>query len=480
MKMIYALLIGCLPLGLLTISSFLPAGQIQKAAPSPKVDDNALRTSAEQQRTEAGKAVEYLQRLEKADLLSARELPPDVSLPEPLTPEGKKWFGAVHQSWSSAQTAHDGAVAFVVLFHPKPISEKRKLLAELERFTSRTSDRNPVAGVRGDAGFVEYVSSMCDQIRPQIEAEEHRSKAEEFFAQKNYDGCLDELKLIIREKLDPQQLPDLVKLQRKAEFKKYWKTEPTESDVSTVAIEKRRKFLQSSPPAVLDDEKAKIEQVERALALAECQQEFKLLRDQPPAQARDYLRRAAALVQNKAAPPEFRPSLRMQFSKWVTSKLPVREALMSATPVMEAKRKNGTPIAGVFKDAGDKSSKWYKYWVSPSEFKKVGETKYDQIYLVRQLDGEPQQPLCLRHAEAFNEGRKKLLAHWESEDEWRMFAALCQQLQRDWKQYQDQGCLAEFERAAEMKARDLEIEAALALANEVLGEWSSVTTLHGE
>ncbi len=475
MKMTYALLMGCLPLGLLTIGSFLPAGQIQQAAPPPMVNVNALGALAKQQQVEAGKAVEYLQRLEKADLLSARDLPPDVSLPEPHSPDGQKWFGAVHQSWSNAQTAHDGAVAFMALFHPKPISEKRKRLAELEKFAARTSNRNPFADVPGGSALMDYVTSLCDKIKPQIEAEDHLSKAEEFSEQKNYDGCLDELKLIKREKLDPLELADLVKLQRKAEFKKYWKIEPPESD-----IEKRRKFLQSSPPAVLDDEKATIEKMERALALAECQQEFKLLRDQPPAQARDYLRRAAALVQNKAAPADFRLTLRMQFVKWVTSKLPVREALVGATIVMETKRKNGTPIAGVFKDAGDKSSKWYKYWVSLSEFKKVGETKYDQIYLARQLDGEPQQPLCKRHAEAFNEGRKKLLAHWESADEWRMFAALCQQLQRDWKQYQDQGCLAEFERAAEMKARDLEIEAALALANELLGEWSSVAALNGE
>lgn len=479
MKMVYALLIGCLPLGLLTIGSFLSAGQDRKVAPSQKVDHNALGELAKQQQAEAGKASEYLERLEKGDLFSPRELPPDVSLLEPLTPACKKWFGAVYQSWSHAQTAHDAVVGFVALFHPKPISEKQKLLTELEKFAARTTS----LGAQGDTSivrFVEYVTSLGDELRPQIEADEHRSKAQKLFSQENYSDCLVELQLINRAKLDKQQLEGVVELQRRAEFKQHWKSAPMESDMSAVAIERRKSLRQSSPPPVLADELTKIEQVERALALAECQQEFNQLRDQPPAQARDFLRRAAALVQNKAAPRDYRLKLNAQFLKWVTSKLPVRDAGISATTVKEARRKNGSPIAGVFKDAGDKSSKWYMYWASPTEFKKFGETKYDQVYLVRQLDGEPQPPLGLRHEDAFNEGRKKLLTHWESEDEWRTFVALSQQLQRDWKQYQDQGGLAEFERAAEMKTRDLQIEAALALANEVLGEWNSVAVLVGE
>ncbi|MFM9964535.1 MAG: hypothetical protein ACKV2Q_25310 [Planctomycetaceae bacterium] len=480
MKMIVALLMGCLPLALLTVGSFLPAGQDRKTTAPPKVDDS-LGASAKQQQAEAGKASEYLLRLEKGDLLSPRELPPDVALLEPFTPAGKKWFGAVYQGWSNAQAAHDVVVGFVALFHPKPISEKQKLLAALEKFAARTT---PLGSVPGDERFVEYVTSLCDELGPQIKADEHRGNAQKFFTQRNYSDCLTELQLINPAKLDKQQLEGVKELQRQAEFKQYWKTEPTESDVSLTAIEKRRRFLQSSPSAVLDDEKAKIEQVKQALALAECQQEFKQLREQPPAQARDYLRRAAALVQNKSAPPDVRPSLRTQFLKWVTLKLPVREAGIGTTTVKETKRKNGTLIAGVFEKKSDKPV-WYYYWETETIHTKFGlnwpSNTNNQLYLVQDLGGnEPQPPLCLRQVAGFNEGRKKLLAHWESETEWREFVTLCQQLQTDWKEYQKQGGLAAFEKAAELKVRDLEIEAALTLANEVLGEWSSVAVLVGE
>ena len=85
----------------------------------------------------------------------------------------------------------------------------------------------------------------------------------------------------------------------------------------------------------------------------------------------------------------------------------------------------------------------------------------------------------MRIAAEFNAGRLKLLEKWESEEEWRAFAALCVRLEREWKQYQEKG-LGEFERAAEMKTHEMNFKAVNEFSNEVLSEWSSVAILIGK
>lgn len=485
MKLSLIFLAGALPLCLMTINFFLPVPEkanVEAVVEPALLDTKAIQAMTDSQSADLAKeGVGYVDRLRQVDLFAAREIPPTLVISAPTTQTGKNWYSAAFEGWENARKTQTGVTKFVTLASTKSVRPAQEVLGEMKQFASAAGANNPLNGVHGAPGFVNFVDVLCGQLNSQHESEEQLKKADQLLAQENYSGCLIVLKSVNRTGLGGLPLKAYQECERKALLGKWWTEKPKTTGTTKAASEERRSWRRRCPEALLVEEKQKLDQLDKELALADCDLDRDQLRSNPPATATEYLRKANGIIKNC---PDTQSALRSSCAQWLSTKLPILAGNERAKLLSEAERINGKLISGVFRPSIDKKTgktTFYMYWLSSGEFQKRGINDYnDLIYPKVNIKDEPRDSFYMRATVEFNDARKKLLARWESEAEWRDFAAVCDRLDRDYKQYCDRGGMIELERATGGTLAELKFQDAASLAAEMLSEWDAVKTIVGE
>jgi hypothetical protein len=456
MLRIPALIVGLLPLGLLTIGSFLPAWSADPTLTQPEnlsqLDLSKVQSAADEADKQTDAEVPLVADLVGIDVFGAGALPKGT----PSDPADR--FAAVAIRLQRLADARDALRAYAEVYasQPKPSeSEERK---KLEAFRTKT----PLDKIGGARNLQDVIQARIERLDLAITSRNALEKAKQSFGMQQYDDCKKALQTLNTDGLSEQDQRLAKVLKARAEFFWHWRPVPEADQPIKLRWKQLDNLLRSSPLPADDDQidylakrRAEVTALGRRIRVDG-------LFDDPPGRVRDLAEDCQRILIDD---PQSKDRIRAGVERWITSRLLKKPIFSTPEIVEEAWMKDGRYLQGVFeKVPGDDPDKsWYKFWGSVARYQ-AAQAFENQIYR-SELRVEPARPLDVRLTNEFNAQRRELLRDIGSKGRWESFALQCESWQKQ---------IEEYYLARQPPAGRLSFQSARDLTREVLAQWKLV------
>jgi hypothetical protein len=453
------LIIGLLPLAVLTASSFFanPAA----APPSPvenrqEPDLKALESRVEEVKGNAETEEPLVTGVASLDVFGT-EL---KAIPIDSTDR----FANLGKSVQKLTNACAALRAFADICAQQQGKSETRLRDDLK---NNLQQPKRLAGIAGAEELSDLIDNRIDQLNRKLKYREALEKAEKAFANGQWEDCQKALATLDAQGVASEEQDRAKNLGARAAFHLHWKELPSADQPIKDRSRKLEDMLSSSPPPASPDQvEFRKKRQEEAAALGRTIKVDNLFAT-PPTQFREL---AEECQRTLADDPLARDRLREGVNGWIKSRMASKPKVNIPEGVKEAWAKNGEYWQGIFEavPATASQDQWFKYWSDVSKYREGGNYQHD-IYL-SMLRAAPEQPLEIQLTDQFNAELANLLKDVSLRRRWEDFAKHCE----DWQKN-----ITEYYSKRQLKDGPLSFVTPRELAGEILSQWKIMDRLFG-
>ena len=491
MKPLGIIILGCLPLAVLTLWSFVELRGIEDhILPPPTGKGPAVQAElAEQARKLAAEEKAAADRFAVADFLAGEALPLLRKVP------AESDFHPAAETWPRWTTAREMVQAYLEVQGLTATADAQRL-REAVRQLEKLKETYKISMVAAAPEYLKLIDGRIAELKQLIEhgtrlteANLRLTQAREKFKPGGYAACIelcDELTSKYAGVLPAADLEKVRILKTRAQF---WDDVGRLSAAlkSADTLASQRLLLQEFLGKYADrsgrtpNERAALEQFDRQLAdlneklgAAEKNQAAKRQIDEfngnLPANFADRLHAAARIVANYPT-DAVRGLMRANLDRWLREALPVKQVGESPL-IRETQTTGGQIVRGFFKEVEDADGKLigYKRYATYQEY--LDPVSQVGTYKNEDLAGPPTETTAHRIAAQYNESRLQALQQPGRRESWTALADLCETQEGQWRQYQKRPGASREELSFAQEAR---------FARELLAGdlWQDLTTIVG-
>ena len=453
MKALVIIALGCIPLAVLTVASFvdlatslevLPAGASAEGPLSPQtlVD----RAAADAQAAKAPVAA-----LQKADLLAPVGLP---QLSDSGNEAAFKELAAAWPKWTAARAmVLEGLDAL-----RDPGTDRAQVRLTIDRL-EKIKAGHPTDTLPESAALVALaeqritaLKGKSDRLSTQADADKLLQGAREAFAAGKHAQCVETCNTLLAKfasAFDADKLAKVRLLQRRAQFNDDAEkladklpdalTPQEQRALLSPMIERYAdaESLSAGQQAYLDRLRGRLRGITDKLQTEHWEQEGAARIDRYlgnlPRQFGDRLKGAATIAEKYPA-PAIRARLAEEVRRWLDEFVPEKR-LEEPLQLREVRTKQGELVRGFFKSVPNAAGGVSGYQCYPTQEQLLNPRSAVSTYSKELLAGAPEESLPRRLVNRYNQARARVVAQTGDRADWTQLAVLCRQLEQELSAY---------------------------------------------
>ncbi|HUT13918.1 MAG TPA: hypothetical protein VMY42_25740 [Thermoguttaceae bacterium] len=463
MKPLLILILSCLPLTALTVSTFVELGSDgDQPAPRPEIDGSqeaAARADAVRARVEARKPL--IRALSEADLFAADPIPALRDAPDA---GGLKPFGASWSRWVRARQVVSGVLEAEQLATAlrRDLEQLEEAFGRLDELKTQYEDllqKEDAAAPRESERLLHILRQRhtalkleITRVQRQQEAMVLVQQARSAFRPQHYQECIELSDRTLQEYddvLDASIIVNLQKLKLRAVFRddlellyklRAEAASPKQhADLLRAFLGKYfdRELHTDAELAELkkceDDLRTLEAQIEAANVRHEAELRIQQLHQDLPASFSQRVADVSRIIEQYPA-ADVKTQLREDVLTWLAECIPEKR-LEEPEAIREAESKQHEIIRGFFAPDRDIEGRMIGYKCYPTQQELIDPRGGVGTYPTEMLLGSPAESVPRQCVTRFNKARDRLLERPTDRQLWTQLAALCDELQRELDQY---------------------------------------------
>jgi hypothetical protein len=485
MKPIAILILGCVPLAVLTGWSFVELAAIDDSLFRPAAPDDvqAATRSAQQAESRAQAGQRPLTALAETDLLAGQPLEALAETPDPgpwneLGRQWPQWVEAVRTAQAVVEADRPMAVGDLDGLK-KAAGQLETLKTKLEKSSLRGTDEL----LKVVRGRIDEIRSRTARIEQEREAAVEIARARTAFQASEYAQCAgicDEVLLRYSQMLDTRAADEVRALRERAQFRD--DARRALADLEKADIPQRRRavlqpFLDKYPDRgawtaaeqkILDqcrqDLQASVAKIDAADKEKAAGEAIARLRSELPAGFAERVQRAGEIF-DRYPMEACKLALRREVRQWLAELLPEKK-IEESPQLQEVETTRREIVRGFF--TAVQSPRGYKRY--PTYEQSVNPISEVGTYLAKELLGGPAASVPRRCVTRYAAARQQVLDNPHQKLAWQQLAAMCDQLEEELGKYrQKQG--------ASDESLGFAAEAALARGQSASPAWGPLEKL---
>jgi hypothetical protein len=454
MKALLIIALGCIPLAVLTVASFVDLAAGLVAAQATADGSASPQTLLDRAAADAQASKPPLAALQKADLLAP------VGLPE-LSDSGSaaafKDLAAAWPKWTSARAmALEGLAAL-----RDPGADREQVRLAIDRL-EKIKAAQPTVSLPESAAMVALVDQRITalkgkstQLSTQADGDKLLQTARDAFAPGKYGQCVETCNTLLAKfgsAFDADKLAKVRLLQRRAQFNDDAEkladklpdalTPQEQRALLSPMVERyaNAEALSAAQQAYLERLRGQLHGITDKLQAATWGQEGTAQIDHYlgnlPQQLGARLKGAAAIAEKYPA-PAIRVRLGEEVRRWLGEFVPEKR-LEEPLQLREVRTKQGPLVRGFFKSVPNAAGGVSGYQCYPTQEQLLNPRSAVSTYSKELLAGEPEESLPRRVVNRYNQARVQAVAKAGDRAGWTQLAALCRQLEQELSAYRAQ------------------------------------------
>lgn len=439
-KPIIVLLLGCLPLAVLTVASFAGIGSLNSELPALNLPRVAPPTASVA--VPSGADMDSDETLRSA--VTEREFLAGEPLPEPARQaEPVYWESLVPdwKQWCDATELVRRVLAIEESLTDRSIPALKASVQSIGAIQEECRKRDP-AGVDR---LLQFLERRSRDLQLEIAGLERKKRAAEIFAEakdafeaREYRDCIDLCRKLQQDYSEAIDYRQVSALRGQALFRQEWAKLPVESPVTDEPFKQRESlinFLDVHKEAAGDFERKQIAQVEEKLAAVNEEiRRIELNREakEPLASLTRYDDRsfgegleAAVRVAEQYPTGWVESQLQRRVAAWLARVLPPKE-LDEPANIEEVETKSGTVLRGFFQPVSSPGGEVIGYKRYPTAEEREQPTRNVGRYPAADLRGVPTSSVPRQCVEAYEAARTRLLEDPGNRDRWEAMQRVCE------------------------------------------------------